>query len=75
MFWFGYSSQKHYNMRMTDSFHRIAFAEEISQAHISIFDLELFNNDIDLSPLTFINDSISSFINFFYYLNIFPFDF
>ena len=64
----GNCSQEHDDMRVSDSFHGMALAQEISQADISILNFEFFDNNRYFSPSRFINNTISSLANLILYL-------
>lgn len=64
--------QKHHNIRVPHSLHRIALAQEIPQAHVPVFYFEFLHHHQNLPPLRLINYPIPSLIDSLYYFQLTP---
>lgn len=47
---------------MSDSFHGIALAQKVPEAHIPILYFKLFGNNNNLSPFGFVDDAIATLV-------------
>lgn len=59
---------------MPDSFHRMAFAEEIPDTNVPSFYLEFLDCDESFPPLGFVDDPIPTFAYVTFYLELLPVD-
>lgn len=68
-------SEEHDDVWVSDCLHRVALAEEVTQTHIPILNLELLHHHLDFSPSRPVYHSVPSLVDLGLELDLFPRDF
>jgi hypothetical protein len=65
-------TKEHHNTGMSYCFHRVAFAQEISETDIPIFDFEFLDYNKYFPPFSLVNDTVTALINAVQQLQLTP---